>query len=151
MDIPSKAEEFKNSTKEELIASRYNIEIKTNDLKNVNAGGHFSEKIINFFANFLNEKKQKLDKIYDKCVFDLTFFNQIFDNYELDKQKFKLCLKSIEAFLGAPYGFKKLKRVFFLGKSSSNKLYIIEYVKKNHLINEKIKSSLTISKRHLHF
>ncbi len=112
---------------EEILARRYGMTIKTSDMKNIIGGGSFSDRVMIFFLNFLNEKKGIIEKVYNSYIFDPDTTSYLFQSIGSKKFAFEKSHKMIEERLKIKNGFKTLKRAFFVAKSINSRYYLIEY------------------------
>jgi hypothetical protein len=152
LDIPYNLDEANiTSLNDEKLARRYNVAIKASDLKKVVGGGNFSDRVMTFFINFLDEKKVIMEKVLNTYAFDEeTTSSFAIQNPLSQKFAFEKSLKLIDTRLRMKNGFKTLKRAFFIAKYSSNRYYLIEYVRdykrNDEKWNKKSKGKPTIFK-----
>jgi hypothetical protein len=131
LDIPYNLEQ-KNSgiLQEEELAKRYGVTIRTNDMKNIVGGGNFSDRVMTFFTNFLNEKKGVIDKVFNSYAFDQETTSSLsLQNVGSRRFAFEKAHKMIEDKLKIKNGFKTLKRAFFIAKFPNSRFYLIEYLR----------------------
>ena len=127
-----------STKKDEVIASRYNIEITASDLKRIQNGNWFNNKIVDFYVNYLNEKLLHRMTHVGIVVLPSLFFSliqahgqvgDVSSNYH--KVIELLIKKSEEIKKGEQNIFRLADRMFFVVNFTNTHWAIIEVLKAN--------------------
>ena len=122
-----------SSRKDEIIASRYNIEINAGDLKRIQSGNFFNTKLVDFYVNYLNEKLRQKSSHVQSVALPSLFFNPINSKPESAEagsnyqETIELLIKKAnEIKKGEPNIFKLTERMFFVTSITNSQWVIVE-------------------------
>jgi len=126
-----------NPGKEEIVASRYNIQITASDIKRITNSNWFNTKLVDFYTYYLTEKLAQKQSHAHLVALPSMFFNPINPNNQIGEVSAKyqeaielLIRKSQEISRGEQNIFKLVDRLFFVCNLMKTHWVIIE-VQKN--------------------
>jgi len=135
--------------KEEIIASRYNIQITASDLKRITNSNWFNTKLVDFYTFYLTEKLSKRPTHIHLAALPSMFFNplnphdqsgEIYTRYQEGIEH--LIRKAQEIKKGEQNIFKLVDRLFFVANLIKTHWVIIEVQKSSEYLKNTNKSQV---------
>ena len=135
--------------KDEVIASRYNIQITASDLKRITNSNWFNTKLVDFYTYYLTEKLSQRSTHLHLAALPSMFFNPINPHVQSGDISMKyqeaielLIRKSQEIKKGEQNIFKLVDRLFFVANLIKTHWVIIEVQKSSDYLKNNNKSQV---------